>query len=443
MKQFLNLKLATMAAWILILFISLALAGYTQYKHSVQTAKDVLDANFNNNRALGKWATSHGGVYVPVDMKRTPPSPYLADVLDRDIQTPSGKKLTLMHPSYMLRQINDESIGLYGVDVFITAIETLNPHNAPDEWELKALKTLKNDSSLKEVVEFADIDGEASIRLMRPMNASMDCLRCHAHQKSYYNTKRVGGVSVSLPVEEIKALGIKSFTVIALIHLFLLVIGLIFIEYIYRKKQKIADDLDYIANHDSLTSLANRHAYNRRLDDLMADNKVNNISIIFMDLDDFKKINDTLGHTVGDILLQSVAARLKNSVPEFDTLARFGGDEFVFIFVNIVKRAKIENIAKNIHKVFQESFALESYDVYTSASIGIASYPQNAMSADALLKNADIAMYYAKNAGKNKYVFYIDEMSEKLQESLVLEGSLRKALERDELFFYSTNRKFL
>ncbi|MFT5660131.1 MAG: diguanylate cyclase (GGDEF)-like protein [Sulfurimonas sp.] len=434
MKEFFTLKLVTMLTWTVIVLISLILGGYTQYQHSVGIAKDVLDANFDKDQSFRAWGSSHGGVYVPVDIPRTPPSPYMKHIKERDIQTPSGKKLTLMNPASMIRQMNNEWVGLYGSKAHITALEILNPSNIADTWERKALKAFKNEPELKEVIEFSDIDGVTNMRLIRPMLVGDGCLKCHGHQKSYKNTKTAGGVSVSLPMSGIYFLGIESLKKTAFIHLFFLLIGLLLINFIFKKEKKAIDELEHLANHDNLTGLPNRHAYNDKVESSLNDSSIDNIYMLFMDLDSFKIINDTLGHSVGDLLLQNVAKRLENRITGFEIFARFGGDEFVFLFTNVSNSTAIEKITQRIQKVFEEGFMLKGCDVHTSVSIGIASYPNPAVDAKALLRNADIAMYCAKRAGRSQYAFYDEQMSTKSKGELRLEGELHKAIIKDELF---------
>lgn len=434
MKQFFTLKLLTMIGWTLIVLLSLSLAGYNQYDHSMKIAKDILSANFDKDTSFRAWGTSHGGVYVPIDKPRTTPSLYMSHIVDRDIVTPSGKKLTLMNPAYMIRQLNEETIGLYGTKAHITALEILNPNNVADAWEKKALHKFQKESSLNEVLEFSDVNGVRNMRLIRPMQVADGCLKCHGHQESYLNTKTAGAVSVSIPMTDIQKLAMKSFKNTIYVHIVFLLMGLFLINFIYRKEQKAIDELETLANNDSLTGLPNRHAYNERIEELMNDDSVENIYMLFMDLDNFKTINDTLGHSVGDLLLQNVAKRLENRITNFNMFSRFGGDEFVFIFTNIDQVETIQSIAQRIHQVFIEVFMLKSYDVYSSVSIGISIYPQSAQNAEGLLRNADVAMYCAKRAGKNQYAIYNSEMSNKSKSELRLEGELHKALANDELF---------
>ena len=153
-------------------------------------------ANFQKDQAFRFWVSNHGGVYVLAD-SRTPPNPYLTIVPERDIQTPSGRNLTLMNPAYALRQLNEEYADLVGVTGHVTSLKPLRPENAPDEWEKSTLEVFE--TGVLEVFEFTEINGEPYLRLMQPMFVQEGCLSCHGYQG--YNVGDVrGGVSVSVPM---------------------------------------------------------------------------------------------------------------------------------------------------------------------------------------------------------------------------------------------------
>ncbi|MFH0825193.1 MAG: PAS domain S-box protein [Pseudomonadota bacterium] len=156
-------------------------------------------AYFNKDQALRFWASSHGGVYVPVSEK-TPPNEHLAHVPERDITTPSGKKLTLMNPAYVLRQIQTDFPPYYGVRGHITSLKPTNTLTAPDDWERDVLQQLEKGA--KEIFEFKDIGGKAYLRLMAPLVTDRACLKCHAVQ-GYQTDDIRGGVSVSVPMEQL------------------------------------------------------------------------------------------------------------------------------------------------------------------------------------------------------------------------------------------------
>lgn len=184
---------------------------------------------------------------------------------------------------------------------------------------------------------------------------------------------------------------------------------------------------------DSLTGLPNRLLLNDRLSLAMdqADQNHDSLSIMFIDLDRFKYINDTLGHAVGDQLLIEVANRIQSFLGKHDTLSRQGGDEFIVLLphttaVEATKRAKA------IVDALNSSLIVEHQELYITPSIGIAMYPTDGKDIDTLIKNADTAMYQVKELGKNNFQFYTPAMNEAVSRRMTLEIGLRKALERDE-----------
>jgi diguanylate cyclase (GGDEF)-like protein len=160
------------------------------------------------------------------------------------------------------------------------------------------------------------------------------------------------------------------------------------------------------------------------------------VAVLFLDLDHFKKVNDSLGHAVGDHLLQLVANRLQLSVRKEDTLARMGGDELAIVLGSLDDVRYAATVAQKILDELARPFEIDGRDLFVSTSIGISIYPPNGLDAIALLKNADAAMYMAKSDGRNSYHFYSNEMSAGVCESFSLETSLYRALEREELLLH-------
>lgn len=193
--------------------------------------------------------------------------------------------------------------------------------------------------------------------------------------------------------------------------------------------------LDYMAHFDALTNLPNRTLLNDRILQALAHAKRNQskVSILFLDLDNFKLVNDSLGHTVGDFLLKNVADRLAHCIRESDTAARLGGDEFIVMLSNIVQSHEIASIADKILKALATPLRIEQNDISVSASIGISIYPDNAHNQDELMSTADSAMYHAKKLGKNNYQFFTSEMNRAAKAYIRLEKHLRRALECNEL----------
>lgn len=194
----------------------------------------------------------------------------------------------------------------------------------------------------------------------------------------------------------------------------------------------------YLTYHDLLTGLPNRDLFQDRLCRALmrADRSKRQVAVFFIDLDQFKKVNDTLGHQTGDQLLQEVAKRLQTRVRKVDTLARFGGDEFAIVIENLSGVEPVARIAQNFLGVLETPFSIGDHLCYVSASIGISLYSSGAGDLESLQKQADIAMYAAKDRGRNNFQFYSPEMDSQAHELLLLENDLRQALEQEQLVLH-------
>jgi len=208
------------------------------------------------------------------------------------------------------------------------------------------------------------------------------------------------------------------------------------------------DQVRYLAYHDSLTGLPNRAMFKEHLGHAIASARKNRekLALLFLDIDDFKRVNDTLGHQAGDTLLQEVAQRLSECLRENDfvavaddmdastgTLARQGGDEFIVLLSDIKHAFEPSAVANRVIESLSNPFTIQRHEYHTSASIGITVYPTDGEQADDLIKNADIAMYHAKERGKNCYEYFRESLNAAALERLVLESKLRTALENNEL----------
>lgn len=203
--------------------------------------------------------------------------------------------------------------------------------------------------------------------------------------------------------------------------------------------QKVAEEeLRYLASYDSLTGLPNRTLLMDRIQHGIdqAKRAKKSLALCFIDLDKFKQVNDSLGHDVGDQLLQEVARRLRSTLRETDTIARLGGDEFVVLLESYKNDDNISHVARKMLQSIGEPMQLGTHVVSVSPSIGIAVYPDDATDANALLKHADVAMYYAKDLGRNNFQFFIAEMNEKAQMQLAKETQLRQAFKDGEFINY-------
>ena len=203
-------------------------------------------------------------------------------------------------------------------------------------------------------------------------------------------------------------------------------------------RKRAEERIRQLAHYDDLTGLPNRVLFSQLLDQALSESKFSNkqVAVLFIDLDRFKLINDTLSHDSGDKVLQLVAKRLTEAVPRRDTIARFGGDEFVVLMRDCGIPTEAADTAQKLLNAIAQPVTLEEQEFHLTASIGIAAFPNDGQSVQTILKNADVAMYRAKEHGKNNYQFYSSQMNLHSFERLVLERFLRRALEQEEFQLY-------
>jgi diguanylate cyclase (GGDEF)-like protein/PAS domain S-box-containing protein len=200
------------------------------------------------------------------------------------------------------------------------------------------------------------------------------------------------------------------------------------------ERKRSEDRIWWQANHDALTALPNRYLYQERLGKAIAEaeRRGHQVGVLFFDLDRFKQINDTLGHTVGDQLLKEVSQRLQDRLRSDDTIARVGGDEFTILLPCLTQARHATVVAQKLLDALNAPFFIEGHDLYVTASIGITIAPDDGNDITALMKNADVAMYRAKDMGRGSYRLYQENMNARALDQLILETHLRRALERDE-----------
>lgn len=223
-----------------LLFITIIISVFVVFE--IKTAKEHIEelaiieakSNFDKDVSFRNWIATHGGAYVPIS-KTTPPNPNLSHIAERDIITPSGKKLTLLNPAYMMRQLNEYFYDSYGKYGNITSLKLLRAANKPDEWEEKALHQFED--GVKSILEFTDYYGVPYIRYMEPLITEEGCLKCHAHQGYKVGDIR-GGIGVKIPITKYWKLGVEqrdkiitSFIIVWGIIILLITFGYIKLKY--------------------------------------------------------------------------------------------------------------------------------------------------------------------------------------------------------------------
>ena len=214
--------------------------------------------------------------------------------------------------------------------------------------------------------------------------------------------------------------------------------GVVIVFHDVSASKTMATKMTHLAQHDYLTNLPNRMLLNDRIAQAitLANRNNKHIALLFLDLDNFKHINDSLGHATGDKLLQSVTKRLKECVRDSDTISRQGGDEFVILLAETKNSEDAALSAQKILDALQALHMIGESELHVTTSIGISVYPTDGLDAETLLKSADTAMYYAKEKGCNNYQFFISEMNTRATERLIIESNLRQALEKQQFILY-------
>jgi diguanylate cyclase (GGDEF)-like protein/PAS domain S-box-containing protein len=193
-------------------------------------------------------------------------------------------------------------------------------------------------------------------------------------------------------------------------------------------------EVNFMAFHDIVTNLPNRRKFNEDMSGLSSNKNTDRLAVFFLDLDRFKQVNDSLGHTVGDDLIKKVSERLKDAAASKGLIYRFAGDEFIIVYPDIEGKQAVSRYAEEILSMYEKPFLLDNgLEIYTTSSIGISIFPEHGEDYDTLLKNADTAMYVAKSKGRNTFAIYERRMNEHHEEALLIEQHLRKAIENDEL----------
>lgn len=527
--------------WTAVLAFSLGNAVNQEDKQALQLVTDAAHSSFDKDVAYRNWASTHGGVYVPPDA-RTPPSPWMAHIPDRDVVTTDGKKLTLMNPAYMLRQMMDEYGQYYGIKGRIVGRVALNPNNLADPWEDAAIGAFVARTAT-EIQEISAIAGQPFMRLVKPMMMEESCMKCHGHLGFKVGEVR-GAVSISVPMKPYldNANAQKRAALITYLSIWLIGLIAVFVTArrsieLERDRRLLFDELTlasrvfedglegvlitdaegiiqrtnpafslitgysaeeavgqksnllksgrheeafyqrlwsalitdghwegeiwnrrkngevfvafetissvrdssnntvhyvgtfrdvterfhteermrHLAHYDPLTQLPNRTLFIERLEHAMrrAQREQSSIALLFIDIDYFKAVNDSLGHAAGDDLLCILAGRMRGALRESDTVARLAGDEFAAFMEGISAQADIDRVAQKMIESMLTPAEVSGHAVTVGASIGVAIFPRDGSTAEDLLRSADTAMYRAKEKGRGGFAYYRPEFAER------------------------------
>ncbi|WP_370060393.1 putative bifunctional diguanylate cyclase/phosphodiesterase, partial [Neptunomonas phycophila] len=206
------------------------------------------------------------------------------------------------------------------------------------------------------------------------------------------------------------------------------------LEEIYRQLNNEKKNFNYLAHHDPLTGMTNRLYINQQLDSVIAHSRKQGkpFTLLYLDVDQFKNVNDSLGHGAGDQLLKEVSDRLLDVIGTNGHVARLGGDEFMVLFPNVESIKAVSVFAEAINRALRKAFTLEGEPIYVTSSIGVCQYPEHGDNVETLVRNADTAMYYAKRQGRDQFCVYTDAMTHEAHDLIYKSAGIRRALENDE-----------
>ena len=349
------------------------------------------------------WNANYGGVYV----EKVPDAPTERHLRAHDITTTDGRTLTLKNPALMTREISTMAKDQGEPSFHITSTKPLNPFNAPDTAEREALRAFERGA--KESHWLESHANRPYFRYMAPLKVEHSCLSCHAEQGYRVGDVR-GGISVTFDQSRFELRLRRNTTAILGLALVSAVIVLLLVGIqIKRLIKQLASarlQLELLATTDTLTEIWNRrHIMNRLSDEIERHRRSQApLSCALIDIDHFKRVNDTLGHHAGDLVLKQVAESLKRTLRRYDLIGRYGGEEFLVILPNtdsVEAKSVCERLHVNVSDHVRAGDALDGWAV--TVSIGCATL-QETDSPEMLVHRADTALYQAKESGRNSVV---------------------------------------
>ena len=438
-----------------ILVLIFGIKTIQQYQ-TIQNAKQVII--HNQAKTLANFIESFRLSYQDVFLKNHIP------VNDNTINLLPVKTTPTISENFAQRQNNN-------IIIRTVSDRPRNPKNQANKQELEIIKYFKEHPEKKELF----FDNNNNIySYIKPLYIKKSCLKCHGKKKDTlisiqnkyklaynYNIGDLRGIlHIKIKTKQhfqSLYLNIKQ----DILFNILLLISLLFIIHILLKKlnkkeeeyqvylhskimqqdTKITEQessLYYQAHHDALTGLANRTLLLKELEEKLKSSKQHNkkLALMFIDLDQFKQINDSLGHDIGDKVLKIASKRIQSKIRSTDLLARLGGDEFVVLIYDFKDYSSLSHIASNILTATSEAINIADHTLYVSSSIGISVYPKDATSSKDLLKFADTAMYKAKDEGRNNYQYYNKELTQHAYDKITIKTELKEAIKNNEFITF-------
>ncbi len=378
---------------------------YSNRNMIIQTLKGEAASYFDLILKAREWNALHSGVYI-LKKPGMESNPYLKKLgIEPDITAKDGRVLTLRNPALMTKEISALTLKEEGTTFRITSLRLINPENAPDPFERAAMVSFEQGA--KEAWKIEARGDKMFFRLIKPLYIQQGCLNCH---KDYKLGDIRGGISISIPFDEISRQLKESRTRVIFYSAFtlLLLLGTLITmsSSMVRKLDAMQERLREVSITDELTGARNRRFIMERLAEefQMAKRTGSPMTAIMLDLDHFKKINDTYGHPFGDVVLKTVAQRIKARLRAYDVFGRYGGEEFLIIS----PRTPLEDgatLADRILDVIRaEKVGDGTNEITVSASIGVSVYSEADEGSEALLQRVDRALYRAKDEGRSRVV---------------------------------------
>ncbi|HIJ78303.1 MAG: diguanylate cyclase [Desulfobulbaceae bacterium] len=363
-------------------------------------------SHFNNIVLTRRWNAHYGGVYVE-KKAGVASNPYLKNP---DIVTADGTVYTKKNPALMTREISELAATEGDYQFHITSLQPLNPANKADEFETKALKLFEQGE--KEIFTKERRGGKNIFRYMAPLYTEQSCLECHDQQGYRVGDVR-GGISLHFDIGDIESLLTHNRQILIILYLLtsILLLGIIYLQIaqLFRRLRAAQEQIRLMAITDDLTGLYNRRYFFSRFNTEIARSirQDHSLSLIIFDLDHFKKVNDTHGHNVGDIVLKQTGAMLYQNCRRTDIVARYGGEEFIILLPDCDLECAVHTAEKLRQITEKQTFTVNrTTEITITASFGVACFSKTDISAkdsaEQLVKIADLALYRAKAKGRNR-----------------------------------------